>query len=327
MNNDFTSERFFADQRRMFEQWNIPTVQNGDAQRQYTPISANLGSGFFELLQFDGLMLGRANVLLHEPWHTANDTQPYCYGLHINLRGYAAYTIPDLNRHIETTAPEIWLRKGKLWRFEADLPADVQLTNIAIDFEAHLIERLMHDSDIPPLLRYLIEQPSPDFIALPKPSAALMAQAWQLYHHTADNGLDRLALQGAAYSFISSLLRHPICQSQPLTRAEHAALRAQILLDQDLAPNWTIRQLARKVGSNECDLKRTFKALTGSTIARYRERQRMQHASTLLQQGENDLQRIADALGYQKDYFVRVFRKTYHHHPKEHQNNPLPDNP
>ncbi len=92
-----------------------------------------------------------------------------------------------------------------------------------------------------------------------------------------------------------------------------------ILLDQFYYENWTIRQLAKRVHTNECYLKKDFKTLTGMTIGDYRKHKRMQQAVILLKQGVTTPD-IANQLGFNShDYFLKTFVKFYQCQPRDYQ--------
>lgn len=146
-----------------------------------------------------------------------------------------------------------------------------------------------------------------------------MELAWQLYRlPSTGSALELIALQGAALSLASQVLTLPYKQEIRANNSVHApSVKAKALLDKAIDTNLSIHELARCVGSNEFDLKRGFKHLTGKTINQYLRQKRMDKALILLKKGEADLSSLADKLGYNsKDYFVRVFRNHYAEHPK-----------
>lgn len=65
----------------------------------------------------------------------------------------------------------------------------------------------------------------------------------------------------------------------------NSAYQAKLLLDEFYNKNWTIRELVKKTGTNECYLKADFKKLTTRTIGNYGTHERMQLAMKLLQEG------------------------------------------
>lgn len=91
-----------------------------------------------------------------------------------------------------------------------------------------------------------------------------------------------------------------------------AIWKARDLLRRDLQVLPTIQSLARQVGVCETILKRGFKKTFGETIGSYSTRIRMEHAMTLLQQGNPSIARIAQSIGYQhQPSFATAFRRHF----------------
>lgn len=99
-----------------------------------------------------------------------------------------------------------------------------------------------------------------------------------------------------------------------------SAERVKSLIDSNVKSNHTIRQLASISGTNECYLKKEFKALTGCSIVDYRQKRRMQHAQSLLRRGLLNMDALATEVGYRNTHhFVRIFRRHTGVHPKEYK--------
>ena len=107
---------------------------------------------------------------------------------------------------------------------------------------------------------------------------------------------------------------YPTRRWTPGTSSRPIAAALAILHDEYREPP-TIRQLARRVGSNECTLKRTFKAHTGSTIAAYIRAYRLHIALDLLADGA-DADSVSAQIGYESPaYFRRLFASHYGYKP------------
>lgn len=99
-----------------------------------------------------------------------------------------------------------------------------------------------------------------------------------------------------------------------------SAERVKSFIDSNVKNNKTIRQLASISGTNECYLKKEFKALTGCSIADYRQKQRVRRAQDLLERGIFNIETLAAEVGYRNtDYFIKVFQRHIGVHPKEYQ--------
>jgi AraC-like DNA-binding protein len=72
----------------------------------------------------------------------------------------------------------------------------------------------------------------------------------------------------------------------------------------------TIRALSRKVGMNECYLKKGFKSVTGKTIHEYQQERRITKAKELLQQDGLSVTDVANTLGYSSiSHFSTAFKR------------------
>ncbi len=313
-------EKLFATQRKVLENHADELDSNFMGEySQRVPIAPERGEGFFDFHVFDNLLLGRADCTFKNDSTFINEARHFSYGIHIMLSGELPLQLLGTEQTITPKAPEIWLSKGEFGTTQARVTANQHVRNIVIEFTPEFIEPLGREADADSLCTQLIESESPRFIRLPTPSAETIQLAWKLYDYAgATSYLELMAIQGATFSLVSHLLNSSQVAKPPVSSASASSLKAQAMLDEQFAHNWSIRTLARAVGINECDLKREFKAITGSTINYYLRTQRMRAALTMLESGENNLAHIADAVGYRsKDYFVRVFRQYYGFHPKD----------
>jgi len=133
------------------------------------------------------------------------------------------------------------------------------------------------------------------------------------------NQLEYVALQGYCYAVIGEVLSRTLQNSTAMISVRlGSAERVKSLIDSNVKNNQTIRQLANFSGTNECYLKKEFKALTGCSIVDYRQKQRMLYAQHLLGRGMLNLDALASEVGYQNtDHFIRIFRRHTGVHPKE----------
>ncbi|NDJ17070.1 helix-turn-helix transcriptional regulator [Myxacorys almedinensis] len=93
----------------------------------------------------------------------------------------------------------------------------------------------------------------------------------------------------------------------------------EILLHQLQNPP-TLMQLARKVGLNECTLKRGFREVFGKTVYGYLRDYRMEQARSLLEAGDMNITEIARAIGFRdRSPFALAFRKHFGVNPKNYQ--------
>lgn len=339
---------------------NPPTHYNEHSQR-FT-IKKSAGEGFFEGHSFDDIHLSRLNCRFDKQVRLSNPESYFVYGMNIILQGHYQLSSSVLTDSLSLTAPLVLLRKGNMGSIQASMPKGVSIATFAIDFDETLLQRLLpqhlqayllQEPQKPPVsqtdlikikpktnvskqdIEQFFSQPSPQVLSFPlldKSDKSILALAWQVLDTSfPQQPLDWLGLQGQVLSFVNQLftwLSQLMTSKQPSlyllnqTASERAAIQAQQFINRCYYRNLTIRELAWQVASNECDLKRSFKALTGQTIGAYRTQIRMQHAlawltNAQLKQDNANLAEIAHRLGYNStSYFVRVFQKYYGYHPK-----------
>ncbi len=284
---------------------------------QHIPISPEQGKGYFDFHHFDDFLLGRADCCFKKDANFMAQESQYSYGIHIMLSGELQVKLEKIQQNFTPKAPEIWLSKGDLGISQAKAKANTQIRNLLIEFSPDFLKSLGKDAEPNSLCQQLLNSQSPSFIQLPSPSAETINLSWKLYEYPgATSYLQLMAIQGAALSLVSHLLNTTVNSENTPSAAQQGALRAKKILDKDYHKRWSIRALARQAMTNECDLKREFKQLTSLTINHYQRKQRMQVALNLIENGENNLAKVADSIGYQsKDYFVRVFQQYYGFHP------------
>ncbi len=87
-------------------------------------------------------------------------------------------------------------------------------------------------------------------------------------------------------------------------------LAARDVLIKNINTPITIKQLSRKVGINECYLKKGFKEVFGSTIFEFYQTQRMEHAKYLLYEKGLTVTEVSELLNYSSiSHFSTAFKK------------------
>jgi AraC-like DNA-binding protein len=122
------------------------------------------------------------------------------------------------------------------------------------------------------------------------------AQALLLY------GLECLAEEKPEESFACAFL--------PNDEDKQKMILAREILLQRLGEPITIKELSRKVGTNECYLKKGFKAMFGTTVFDFYQNKRMEHARYLLYDKGLSVTEVSDLLGYSSiSHFSTAFKK------------------
>jgi AraC family transcriptional regulator len=93
-------------------------------------------------------------------------------------------------------------------------------------------------------------------------------------------------------------------------RGRDTISRAREILLQHIGDPITIKELARKVATNECYLKKGFKEMFGTTIFDFYQNQRMEHAKYLLYEKGLSVTDVSGLLGYSSiSHFSTAFKK------------------
>src|SRR5665213_2396548 len=102
-------------------------------------------------------------------------------------------------------------------------------------------------------------------------------------------------------------------QQKPVSPfALEKAAEVKAILLADLRHHFTIKQLARKVGTNPKTLQDGFKELYELTIFAYGQELRLEHGKKLLSDPALGIQEIAEACGYpEHTNFTKAFKKKY----------------
>jgi AraC-like DNA-binding protein len=93
-------------------------------------------------------------------------------------------------------------------------------------------------------------------------------------------------------------------------RGRDTIVKAREILLQHIGDPITIKELARKVATNECYLKKGFKEMFGTTIFDFYQSQRMEHAKYLLYDKSLSVTDVSALLGYSSiSHFSTAFKK------------------
>ncbi len=93
-------------------------------------------------------------------------------------------------------------------------------------------------------------------------------------------------------------------------RGRETIVRARELLLEHIGDPITIKELAKKVATNECYLKKGFKEMFGTTIFDFYQGQRMEHAKYLLYDKGLSVTDVSSLLGYSSiSHFSTAFKK------------------
>lgn len=106
---------------------------------------------------------------------------------------------------------------------------------------------------------------------------------------------------------------------QQITQEDFVKIKlAQKIILENLHSKITIPQLAKRVGTNECKLKKQFKLIFENTILGYSTEYKMQKAKCKMQNEGVTIKELADELGFKtQNHFSTVFKRFYGFAPSE----------
>lgn len=331
MKNTSLNQNFVDDKLATVSNWGIAKHLHGyNAVSQVIDIDPKQGTGFFELHDFGNLTLSKVDCQFDQLQNMSNQQANMAYILYFALEGDFEFTVhANSSQHVErqptltqdktyhVVAPSLWLLRASTHAVSTVVSAKKVIKAFQISltesFVKQLVEQLSHTAKYQQsLLEHFILQDSTE-VHLPFTDTgnSLFQNAWQLYKMPAPTDeLAFMALKGATFTFFSELVTQPYVYLLPKTDdAPSYALQAKLLIDQFYYKNWSTRELAKKVGTNESYLKQHFKALTGQSLNNYRTEKRMHVAKQMLDTGMASYE-VAYQLGYAShQYFKKVWRE------------------
>ena len=187
---------------------------------------------------------------------------------------------------------------------------------ITVRFQPSFIQSLQKGATNSTLFDMQSRKP---FVKTIQPSTKSKEVLEQMVHHNYDGALKNIFLQSKALELLlfssDQFVQNDtddrfgcrfLTQLEDREKIEKAR---DILLEQLDAPI-TIRDLARRVAMNECYLKKGFKAMYGTTIYDYFQKERMEKAKNLLYERGMSVSEVAILMGYSCiSHFSTAFKK------------------
>ncbi|QTH21007.1 helix-turn-helix transcriptional regulator [Rhizorhabdus wittichii] len=175
------------------------------------------------------------------------------------------------------------------------------------------------DGDLPaPIVEYLkgpVSRFAHGYIPLPPQLRALVEEMMALQ----GDSLGQLMLEAKALELLYLALRQlsGTSAAAPRERDRRKVQQLCALLDSKEGGAMNIAQLCREIAWNETQMMESFKQITGTTIASYRQRQRMEQALRQLRTTELSITEIAFDAGYEHpSNFATAFKRTFGFSPR-----------
>lgn len=187
---------------------------------------------------------------------------------------------------------------------------------ITVRFQPAFIQSLQKGNSSFTLFEMQSRKP---FVKTIQPCTKSKAVLEQMVHHNYEGVLKNIFLQSKALELLL-FSSDQFIQNDPderygcrfLTQMEdrNKIEKARSILLEQLDAPITIRELARRVAMNECYLKKGFKAMFGTTIYDYFQKERMEKAKGMLYEKGLSVSEVAIMMGYSCiSHFSTAFKK------------------
>lgn len=273
------------------------------------------GHGWFDACRLgnSGMTLGRACYRpLGEAVMACRDDED-CVGFSLLLSGQMAVSLADISFQGRIAPGELWLRRGRCGQYRSLARGGRLHRGVSVDLPRALMNDWLAQSDsIPDRLKDALLDPEPAWLQLQVADAAPL-HAERLLSLDCGSLVGRLQAESLVLDWLARLLGALATTSHSPPRPRWCGRideAVEILRAECMNPPG-ILDLARRVGVNECYLKRGVRERTGHGVAAYARMLRMQKASELLRGGLS-VQQVSAQLGYlNPSQFAKAFRQHF----------------
>ncbi len=295
------------------------------------------GQGWAEMLQIDsGLYVGLCDYRLkenHESLHCGAITP---IQFNILISGHFDIQVPGMAK--KTIGPgDIWFAQSYKEETVFSQPHNDTIRGLSIGLPAQFIESWLgnYEGETVKGLDRLVSGRSysqtpgtskifPLVQNMPL-STRLMQTVRELLFTEHQTIFGKLHFEALALEVLAQILTLDSTQLESRSRFQekNSAVidtAVDVLRKEWMAPP-TISSLAKRVGTNECYLKKSFRGRTGMSIGQYIRELRMGKALELLETGRHTVTEIAVAVGYTNpSHFSAAFKKFYGRTPSRYLN-------
>lgn len=274
------------------------------AHARIQQLRSDEGAGFVDLYDFKRLLLTRTDVIFAkaQQWRVPNSIANM--GFTVVLAGQAELTFANIGTKVGFAAGQVWWHNGHLGAAQIHIGAQQKLQLLSLALRAP-VDAWLAAAAFDPQLAPLLKSDACQLVAVD-----IFKRSWSKAHAlmqvpSAGDAVTLLALEGAALGLLAALL----AADAPVAAyaVPQSILLAGMILSAQCQQKITIRWLAKRVGLNECSLKRQFKAHYGQSIHQFLKQKRMALALELLSAGA-PVHKVASACGFASTrYFCQVF--------------------
>lgn len=267
------------------------------------------GVGFIDLYNFKQFSLSRTNVTLTQPYQNNTSNNLHYFGISFIVSGHHTVQFEHIDDAIQLSKGQIWFYKGHLGEAKISLPEKEKISILSLYFGQEIFEHSHQLELFDDEAKRLLEMEAPSFVKVENLDPNIFLRVQQLLNRpSVRNSIELMQFEGDGLGILVDFLTKRKAEQLEVKDAIDMAV---VILNSEFATSITTPQLSRRVGINECDLKKHFKQHTGKTIKSYILDKRMALAAELLK-CDTPIQQVADQTGFSsKYYFKKVFDQYY----------------
>lgn len=275
-------------------------------------LNTDYGLGFVDVYNFRQFSLSRMHVALTHPYQNETPNNLHYFGISFILSGHQHLTFKNVDDDITFQKGQVWFYKGNLGEARISLPGKEKISVLSLYFDKQIFEHSEQLELLDEEAKKLLAMDSPAFLKVHNVNPKLFLKAHQLLNRdSATNSIELMQFESDGLGILVDFLTRKTTEKIEVNDAIDMAV---VILNSEFATSITIPKLARRVGINECDLKKHFKQHTGKTIKRYILDKRMTLAAELVK-CDTPMQTVADQTGFSnKYYFQKVFNEYFRIH-------------
>lgn len=275
-------------------------------------LNPDYGLGFVDVYNFRQFSLSRTHVALTQPYQKETSNNLHYFGITFILSGHHHLKFKNIDDDITFQKDQVWFYKGNLGEARISLPEKEKISVLSLYFDKQIFEHSEQLELLDEEAKKLLEMDSPAFLQVQNIDPKIFLRAHQLLSRdSATNSIELMQFESDGLGMLVDFLTR---KAPEKTEVKDAIDMAIVILNSEFATPITIPKLARRVGINECDLKKHFKQQTGKTIKHYILDKRMTLAAELVK-CDTPIQVVADQTGFSnKYYFQKVFNQYFRLH-------------